>query len=123
MGITKILFGARCEQLAVTFLKQRGYNILARRFRTKLGEIDIVAQDRDALVFIEVRSRNSDEFGAPYESVNREKQRHIINTSFIYLARHNLADVDIRFDIISILEFAELGAIKIEHIRNAFGGD
>src|SRR3989338_3950482 len=119
----KLLFGEKSEKLAIKFLRQRGYNILAHRFRTKLGEIDIVAQDKGALVFIEVRSRNSDKFGAPYESINYKKQRHIINTAFIYLAKHKLEDVDMRFDVVSVLELNELGAIKIEHLRNAFGGD
>lgn len=117
----RLLFGQESEQLAVKFLKQRGYIILARRFRTKLGEIDIVARDEDAIVFIEVRSRNSDEFGAPYESVDRRKQRHIINAAFIYLAKHKLEDAQMRFDIISVLAYRDMGAVKIGHIKNAFG--
>ena len=117
----KLLFGEESERLAAKFLRQRGYLILARRFRTKLGEVDIVAKDKDALVFIEVRSRNSDEFGAPSESVNYKKQRHIIKSAFIYLAKHKLEDVDMRFDVISVLACREFGAIKIEHIKDAFG--
>lgn len=123
MGLEKNIAGEQNENLAVKFLRRRGYMILARRFRTKLGEIDIIAKDNDALIFIEVRSRSYTDFGAPCESINRKKQMHIINSAFIYLAKYRLEDADIRFDVVAILKCAELGAIKIEHFKDAFGGD
>jgi len=105
--------GARFELRAAEFLVESGYRILERNFRTKLGEIDIVAKDGDTIVFVEVRARASGNFGGALQSVGPLKQRKLIKTAIIFAQRMRL-DCPMRFDVISI----EAG--YIEHIPDAF---
>src|SRR6266700_3905793 len=89
------------EQTAVDHLKRAGYAILERNVRTKLGEIDIVARQDGCYVFVEVRSRRSDQM-TPEESVTPAKQRRIAALGEQYLAAHGAADADWRADVIAI---------------------
>ncbi|MCX8082910.1 MAG: YraN family protein [bacterium] len=92
------------EQLAIKFLRRHGYKILSRNFRTKTGEIDIIAQDRKSIVFIEVKLRDTLSFGYPSEAVNRTKAYHLQKTALIYLTKNNFSETPYRFEILSILK-------------------
>lgn len=102
------------EDLAVDYLKKRNYRIVERNFRRKFGEIDIIAKDRDTLVFIEVRSRKDDFFGSPLESIDQKKIRKISRTALSFISKTDQEFSSIRFDVISIVNG------EIEHIENAF---
>jgi putative endonuclease len=91
------------EDLAVTELARRGYAIVARGYRTRFGEIDVVARDADTLVFVEVRRRSGQGCGAAAESVTRDKQRRVVRMAVDYLARHDLYErCAVRFDVVAI---------------------
>lgn len=103
------------EDKAVEHLLSLGYNVLHRNFRTKKGEIDIVAEDpRGTVVFVEVKSAITMRFGNPLYKVTLSKQRVIINMAKLYMIKHNITDKPRRFDVIAIYQG------KIDHIKNAF---
>ncbi len=109
--------GHKGEGLAVKYLKRRGYRIIQRNFKTSMGEIDIIARDRETLVFIEVKTRESLEYGQPFESVTRAKRRKIANVATLFLKK--LRDVpQCRFDIVSICH--KKGKPEVDLIRDAF---
>jgi putative endonuclease len=110
--------GERGEELACGELLRRGYAILARRYRTRFGEIDIVARDGDVTVFVEVKARDGDRFGDGAEAVTAWKQRRIANMAVDYLARHRLHDKPCRFDVVAIDVSTE--PPRIERYTNAF---
>jgi putative endonuclease len=83
-------------------LERRGYEILARRYRSRFGEIDIVARSGDAVVFIEVKTRAGDEFGGGAAAVTPWKQRRIAQMAVDYLSRHGLHDRPCRFDVVTV---------------------
>lgn len=107
------------EDIATTQLWQQGYAILARRYRTRYGEIDIVAQDGATLVFVEVKARRSDRFGGAAESVTPWKQRRLAAMALDYLAWVGRLDAPCRFDVVAI---DRLGSdeVSIRHIKEAF---
>ncbi|GMG97154.1 YraN family protein [Tepidimicrobium xylanilyticum] len=105
------------ETEAVNYLMSKGYKIMDRNYRTRIGEIDIVAVKSNILAFIEVKARTSLNYGYPYEAVNRQKQRRIHSASLIYIKHKNILDYQIRYDIIEV--FLK-GDKKINHIKNAF---
>lgn len=90
------------EDLAAEALRELGYAILARRYRTRYGEIDIVAKDRDTLVFVEVKARRTSRFGSAAESVCGWKQRRIAAMALDYLGRVHRPDAPCRFDVVAI---------------------
>ena len=94
--------GETGEQLACAELTARGYAILAKRYRTRHGEIDIVAEDGATVVFVEVKMKSSPECGLAAESVTRWKQRRVVRMAIDYIARHNLHDRPVRFDVVAI---------------------
>ena len=110
--------GRRGEDLACAELEKRGYVIIDRRFRTRCGELDIVARDQGVLVFVEVRTRSGCNFGSPFESVTRQKRQRLSQMATAYLCARGLAGVACRFDVVSILEHH--GAPTIELLRGAF---
>ena len=95
--------GIRGEKLAVEELERRGYAILARRYRTEGGEIDIVADDGGTLVFVEVKARADAEFGTAAEAVTPWKQRRLIRMARDYLTRERILDRPCRFDVVAIM--------------------
>src|SRR6185503_20996494 len=107
------------ENLACAALRQRGYAIIATRYRTKLGEIDVVARDGDTLVFVEVKARAGDEFGGAAAAVTPWKQRKVALMAMDYLARHRLDDQPCRFDVVTV-DIAEGQQPRIEVYTNAF---
>lgn len=107
------------EELAVTFLKNANHLIYDRNYKKASGEIDIITQDGDTLVFIEVKYRKNLEFGYPREAVNRAKQKRIAKTALWYLKEKKLEDVNVRFDVIEIY-FTNEGTQVINHFEGAF---
>jgi len=93
---------------------------LVRNYRVKSGEIDLIAQHGQYIIFVEVKLRSSAVFGLPRESVGYSKQQKIIKTAMHYIAKNKLHDQDFRFDVIEVIEISE-GTQKINHIENAFG--
>ena len=102
MTIERQAMGKSGEDLAVTELERRGYAILARRYRTDRGEIDIVARDGDTLVFVEVKARASAEFGTAAEAVTRRKQLQVIAMARTYCVFERVEDVPCRFDVVAV---------------------
>lgn len=111
-------YGAQSESLAARLLKQRGYTILETNYRTPLGEIDIIARDRDTLVFVEVKARRSLGFGGPKWAVTPKKQRKISMVALYYLKTTRQSQAKARFDVVAIRSLAEPPQVEI--IRNAF---
>ena len=94
--------GLQGEQLACDELERRGYTVVERRYRTRAGELDIVARHRGYLVFVEVKARRDRSFGDPEEAVTLQKQQKMVWMATDYLARSGLADVPCRFDVVAI---------------------
>ena len=109
------------EEVATVFLVEKRYHILARNFRCKGGEVDIVDRDPGdkSLVFIEVKARRNLSYGVPQLAVTPFKQRQISKAALTYLSKNRLHDVNARFDVMAIL-LADDGRHKVEHIVNAF---
>lgn len=109
------------EERAVRFLMDSGYKILDRNVRTRFGEVDILAEDRGVIIFIEVKARSSDRFGRGEESVSMYKQRRIVKSAFQIMKKRNLVNKSFRFDVLSI--HSENGKRwRMELIKNAFEG-
>jgi putative endonuclease len=102
MSIARQKLGESGEDRAVGELTRRGYAILARRYRTRYGEIDIVAEDGDTIVFVEVKARATDEFGTAAEAVTDWKQRRLASMAVDYLARRHVTNRPCRFDVVAI---------------------
>lgn len=113
------LFGHRGERLAANFLKRKGYRILARNCRSRWGEIDLVALDGDCLVFVEVKTRASDDKGRPHDAVTLTKQRQITRAATAWLQRYRLHQHRCRFDVVAIVWRTGEEPL-IEHIPSAF---
>jgi len=117
--LDRISLGKAGEDLACRELGRLGYAILARRYRTRYGEIDIVARDGRTIVFVEVKARTGSRFGAPAEAVTLDKQARIAAMARDFLSRRDLVDVPCRFDVVAITFGAE-GALKVEVVKSAF---
>lgn len=112
--------GKQGEDLACRELRRRGYVILARRFRTRHGEIDIIARDGDVLVFVEVKARTSRSFGGALGAVTPRKQRQVVAMAQRYLARAGWSTRPCRFDVVAVQAGAD-DAPDVTLVRNAFG--
>ncbi len=111
--------GLRGEDEAVDALTRGGLEILDRRFRCRLGEIDVVARDRDVVVFVEVKSRTGLGYGRPGESVNRAKRERLARVAQVYLSRHRLYNAACRFDVVEVMVRPGTET-TIRHIKDAF---
>ena len=94
--------GARGEDIAVSFLREKGYRILEKNFRVKIGEIDIIAKDADTYCFIEVKTRRTQSRGSALEAVSNFKQRRLSQIALWYLKKKNLCGARSRFDVVAI---------------------
>jgi putative endonuclease len=119
MTLRRQNLGKSGEDLAVRELVDRGYAVLDRRYRTRYGEIDIVADHHGTIVFVEVKARVTREFGGAAEAVTFYKQRRLTAMAVQYLARHRLADRPCRFDVVAI-DDAEGRAPQVSIISGAF---
>ena len=111
--------GAWGEAVAAAYLRKKGSRIVQQNFSTRFGEIDLIVQDARYIVFVEVKTRKSDRFGAAREAVDLHKQRRLIATAEQWLQR-NPTNLQPRFDVVEIYGEEDLPVRSIEHIENAF---
>ncbi len=117
--VRHLVFGLSGEECAANWLIKEGYDILERRFRCQMGEIDIIARQGKVIVFVEVKARRHAAYGSPAEAVTWGKQRKLLRTAQLWLLQKGLTEAACRMDVIEVLQQAE--APKIHHIPNAFG--
>lgn len=118
MSKRKQEIGKKGETVAVCYLKKQGYKIIDQNYRSKAGEIDIIAMEKKTLVFVEVKTRSSRSFGSPKWAITPKKKKAISMAALYYLKMTSQTDVDARFDVVSILVQEE--DTQIELVRNAF---
>lgn len=109
-----LILGTKGEILAAKYLKKQNYKIVAKNYKNKLGEIDIIALDKNFIVFVEVKTRTSEKFGRASEAVDKNKQRHIRNVATSFLMSNGMLYDNVRFDVIEVYDQ------EINHIKNAF---
>jgi putative endonuclease len=112
------IFGKNNESLAAIYLKRQGYLIIEQNYRTRMGEIDIIAKDNETIAFVEVKSRSSAAFGSPKHAITLQKKRKISKVALQYLKSTHQSHVRARFDVVAI--FSNSGRDTIELIKNAF---
>ena len=115
--ISRVAQGTAAEDFALRYLEARGLTLVTRNFRCRVGELDLILRDGGQLVFVEVRSRRSSQFGTPAESVTRTKQQRLLRAAAFYLQRQRL-DLPCRFDVVAILQTGN--EPRVEWIRDAF---
>ncbi len=119
MSRYKKSFGEKGEDMAVEYLKKLGYKILARNYRFGHGEIDIIAKDKETIVFVEVKTRENLNFGPPELAITKRKQQQIKKIGEAYLHENNITDTECRMDVVAIL-MERNKKPEINHIINAF---
>lgn len=120
MTLARQTLGEIGETLACEELQRRGYEIVARRFRWRGGEIDIIARDGRTMVFVEVKTRAGAEFGSGADAVTWQKRRRILATATMYLVRGGWGDRPVRFDVVAV-DLADDGP-RISVYQSAFDG-
>jgi putative endonuclease len=120
MTLRRQRLGKSGEDQAVRELARRGYAILARRYRTRHGEIDIVAEDQGTLVFVEVKARATADYGVAADAVTIHKRHKLTSMAVEYLTRMRIVDRPCRFDVVAIDDVA--GTPRITVIQGAFDG-
>lgn len=111
--------GSKGEKTANRYLRLHGFRIIETNFRSRYGEIDIIAREKDTVVFVEVKTRKTDDLGYPEESVNYHKRNKIIQSAKYYLHKHKITNTNIRFDIIAIRYTGKFKK-EIKLFRDAF---
>ena len=114
----KITTGKEGERIAADFLKKNGYRIVENNYRCPIGEIDIVARDKDDLVFVEVKARKSSALGYPEQAVGRQKQRKMSQLALWYIQEKKLHGINARFDVVAVLMQSSGNDVKL--IKHAF---
>jgi putative endonuclease len=112
--------GDRGEDAAAKFLKRQGYHILARSLDSPLGELDIVAVDGRTVVFVEVKTRQSDDAGRPEEAIDSRKEQRMTQAALAFLKSNRLLGYSARFDVVAIMWPGDARTPTIEHFKNAF---
>jgi putative endonuclease len=115
---TKITIGKEGEKIAADFLKKNGYRIIDKNFRCPLGEIDIVAREKGAIVFVEVKTRKSSKLGYPEQAVGMRKQKKMSQLALWFLQKKKIIDTSARFDVVAITMLSSGNEIKL--FKNAF---
>ena len=110
--------GERGETVASAYLKKQGYKILEKNYRCKIGEIDLVVQKNGRVIFVEIKTRSSDAFGRPEESVHAAKQKKLIRLAQWYLKSHPKISGPVGFDVLALTGLE--GSFSIRHIPQAF---
>lgn len=118
MSKQDLYLGKKGEEEAAGLLKDNGYKILHKNYKTKLGEIDIIACDKDTICFVEVKTRKSRRFGLPAEAISGPKQRQISKVALSFLKEKNLLDKKARFDVVSVVYAKDRPQLDL--IKNAF---
>jgi len=122
MKDTRKALGSKGEDLAVQYLKKKGFKVIERNYHCSAGEIDLIAREGKTLIFVEIKTRSSSEFGLPQEAVDRFKQKKMIEVARAYMAEHHLTeDIPARFDVVAI-QLTPTGP-DIELIKDAFQGE
>jgi putative endonuclease len=114
----RLSLGKKGEDLAVAQLRALKYKIIERNFKCALGEIDIIAREKDTLVFVEVKTRRTRDFGGPAAAVNARKQRQLSRVALTYLNMKKLAQMPARFDVVAVELIPPAPCIEV--LRNAF---
>lgn len=117
----RLTLGAWGEERATRFLESLGLKLVGRNVRTPVGEVDIIVRSRRELIFVEVKTRRSNDFGGPFAAVGARKQRQILRAAQWYLAE-NKTRLQPRFDVVGVMPDAQ-GEAAIEHLPAAFGLD
>ncbi len=120
MTVDRQALGRRGETAAQAYLKRHGVRILVANYACAAGEIDLIGQAQEALIFVEVKTRTSDAFGPPHLAVHYRKQRQIVRAAQWYLAEQRLADVACRFDVLAVTFTEDDEVPHIEWLRDAF---
>lgn len=107
--------GAIGEDEAAKFLRKKGYRILERNFHTRWGEIDIIAKLKEKIVFVEVKTKSGNQYGEPWEMINRQKYQQVKNMARVYLTKNGLGEVPCRIDVIGVWLDLDHKVEKIEH--------
>lgn len=107
------------EDLACEHLRRHGLKILARNYRCRTGEIDVVAEDRGTVVFVEVKERHGESHGSAVEAVTASKRLRVIRAARVYAAMHGLSETPLRFDVVAI-DWGPVGP-RVRHDAGAFG--
>lgn len=118
MSNKNLIFGKNGEKRAASFLKGKGYKILAQNYRSPFGEIDIIAKDNDTFCFVEVKSRSSKGFGLPQEAITKSKQKHMSKAALNYLKENKLLDEKARFDVVTLAYAEEKAEFRL--FKNTF---
>lgn len=113
------ILGQKGEEIACKALEKDGYRIIEKNFRCRQGEIDIIAEDKGVICFIEVKARSSDRFGFPEEAVTHWKRKKLWTVAVVYLGKRRIKSRDMRFDVVSV----DLKTEEARIIRNAFEVD
>ncbi|MGA3174113.1 MAG: YraN family protein [Syntrophorhabdales bacterium] len=106
--------GLAGEEMAIKTLKRKGYKIIERNYRSRLGEIDVIAEEGECLVFVEVKKRNTGLFGEAVCSIDDRKKKHLVKAALFYLKTHDGFNRSVRFDVIGI------DSKRIKLVKNAF---
>lgn len=106
--------GLRGEEMAIKTLKSKGYKIVERNHRNRLGEIDVIAEEGGCLVFVEVKNRNTALFGEALCSIDERKKRHLVRAALLYMKMHHCFNKSVRFDVIGI------DSERVKIVKNAF---
>jgi len=121
-GSASHAFGRRAERWAALYLRFRGYRVVERNYRTKAGEIDIIAEKGATLAFVEVKARSHGAYGSPREAVDEHKRRRITAAAALYLAGKRGRWDSLRFDVVTVEKGGLLG-LRIEHVKGAFDAE
>ena len=116
---TTTVIGRQGEDIAVEWLTSHSYTVIARNYRRPFGEVDIIARQGECLVFVEVKTRSSGQYGSPFDAVTVKKQQQLSRIANDYLARNRLLDTLCRFDVVSVV-LEKNQAPMVEVIVNAF---
>jgi len=120
VAATSIERGIEGEEIATRALKKKRYKIIERNYRTPAGEIDIIARDKKCLVFVEVRTRGSVEFGLPQETVVARKRKKLCNAARWYLQKERVDSNECRFDVVAVIMNQKQKSPRVEIIKDAF---
>lgn len=116
MEMNRRAIGKKYEEIAIALLQEQGYLILEKNHNNPYGEIDIIAQEQNTLIFVEVKYRSSGRYGDALEAVDRQKQKRICRSALYYCSKkYKNLEIPCRFDVIAIYS-----GDKIVHIKNAF---
>lgn len=116
------VLGQRGERIAERHLRRAGMRVVARRFRTPVGEIDLVMRDGAELVFVEVKTQRSAAFAPPQDQVGPPKQRRVVRAARWFVRSRGLERTPMRFDVVAVVGPAD-GSFEVRHLRDAFRAD